>query len=244
MKALLKRVFGEAQIEAPAGALDMFELYTALLLEWNKKTNLTAITAPEDIAVKHYADSLSLLPHLGADAASLIDIGSGAGFPGVPIKILRPDIRLTLLDSLNKRALFLQELARRLGLADVQIIHARAEDAADGLWEAFDIAATRAVASLAMTSAYALPFVKPGGAYLAMKGGNPCAEIEAAREHIAKMGGEILSTKEASLPSGIKHSIVTIGKTRPTPPGCPKKLLKALKRQSANSKAQAAETAP
>lgn len=233
MKSLLNQVFGEAGIDVTELQLEMFEKYAELLLEWNQKMNLTAITQRKEIVIKHFCDSLTLIGYLGgAEDYRLIDIGSGAGFPGVPLKLMSPGLRLTLMDSLQKRVRFLCELKEVLGLADTDVIHMRAEDgASDGLYrENYDIAVSRAVAGLDILSVYALGYVKVGGRFIAMKGPDPEQEICTALGCIKKMGGEINSVKSVLLPlSDIKHSIILIDKVRETPKDYPKKLLKSLK---------------
>jgi len=225
----IAEIFGKAGITASEDLIKKFEMYTELLLEYNKKMNLTGITDKNDIAVLHYADSLTLLEYLDINA-KIIDIGSGAGFPGVPLKILRPDIGLTLLDSLKKRVNFLETLTEALGLDGVQCVHTRAEDIALNYWEHFDVAVSRAVARLDILSVYALSYVKTGGRAIAMKGPSPQDEIDRAKEYIAQMGGEISQVKGVTLPGGIKHSLVIIDKLSEAPHNLPKKLLKTIKR--------------
>lgn len=153
--------------------VEQFTLYYELLLEWNEKINLTAITEPKEVAIKHMIDSLSCLDEkVFPDGASVIDVGTGAGFPGIPLKIFRPDLKLTLLDSLNKRIKFLQEVVDRLELSEVQCIHARAEEGArnKALREKFDVAVSRAVARLQVLAEYCIPFVRVGGYFVALKG--------------------------------------------------------------------------
>ncbi|GHU53421.1 ribosomal RNA small subunit methyltransferase G [Clostridia bacterium] len=215
---------------------EQFEVYTKLLLEWNEKFNLTAITKPEEIEVKHYLDSLTLLEYADIPQnAKLIDIGTGAGFPGVPIKITRNDIELTLMDSLNKRIHFLRELTAALSLSGVTVLHARAEEAAGGeLREAFDFAVSRAVAELGLLAFYDLAYVRVGGYFLAMKGGNCEEEILRAREPIKRMGGEIADIFKFELPKGGSRTIISVGKIRQTPSEFPKNkglLMKYLKKR-------------
>lgn len=233
MKSILKQVFEESSIKATDHQLEMFEKYAELLLEWNQKINLTAITQWKEIAVKHFCDSVTLINHLrDVEDCRLIDIGSGAGFPGVPLRIMRPGLKLTLMDSLQKRVRFLCELVDALGLTDTQVIHMRAEDgASDGIHrEKYDIAVSRAVAGLDILSVYSLGYVKVGGQFIAMKGPEPEQEIRGALGCIKKMGGEINSVENVILPlNDIKHSIILIDKVRETPREYPKKLLKIIK---------------
>ncbi|MCL2699259.1 MAG: 16S rRNA (guanine(527)-N(7))-methyltransferase RsmG [Defluviitaleaceae bacterium] len=205
--------------------LDRFMAYSRLLLEWNAKTNLTAITEPKDILLKHFADSISVADFItSGQAISLLDVGTGAGFPGVPIKIMRSDIRLTLLDSLNKRITFLRALAAELALSDVEFIHVRAEDAArTQLRESFDVVVSRAVAALPALAEYCLPFVKQGGRFIAMKGPEPENEIAAAGSLIHELGGGAVSLKHITIPfTDIRHSLIIIEKQHPTPERYPR----------------------
>ena len=170
---ILKQKAIESGINLSEDQIEKLRIYYELLVEWNEKMNLTAITEPEDVALKHFCDSILLLSYADIPSgSSLIDVGTGAGFPSVPIKIVRDDIKLCLLDSLNKRLVFLQEVVDKLGLHEVTIVHSRAEDGAKDakLREQFDFATSRAVAQLNVLSEYCLPYVKVGGAFLAMKG--------------------------------------------------------------------------
>ncbi|MDR1690096.1 MAG: 16S rRNA (guanine(527)-N(7))-methyltransferase RsmG [Clostridiales bacterium] len=229
----IKKVFGAAGIEITENQLEMFARYAELLLDWNKKINLTAITEKEDIAVKHFLDSLTVLKYIKErfpDNLSLIDIGTGAGFPGLPLKIMDERINLTLMDSLLKRIRFLCEAVSVLNLEKTECVHARAEDIKPGYREAFCAAVSRAVAPLNVLSVYALAYVKVGGIFIAMKGPDCEAEVSAAKESIKKMGGEINNVFKVKLAQGsIGRSIILIDKVRQTPPDYPKKLLKGLK---------------
>ena len=167
--------------------LSRFERYYELLIEWNQKMNLTAITEPREVAVKHMVDSLSAYdPALFNGTVSIIDVGTGAGFPGLPLKIFCPDAKLTLMDSLNKRVNFLQTVVDELGLEGVSCVHARAEEGArmKQYREQFDLAVSRAVARLPILCEYCLPFVKRGGHFLALKGRAYAEEVEEAAKAI------------------------------------------------------------
>ena len=206
--------------------LSQFETYYQLLIEWNEKINLTAITDPEGVAVKHFADSLAFFEHIEniPGGASVIDIGTGAGFPGVVIKILRPDLRLTLLDSLNKRFLFLRELISQLGL-ESEFVQGRAEEHGRDpkLRETYDFAVSRAVARLNVLSEYCLPFVKPSGRFVAFKGGDCSAEVSEASRAIETLGGKLIAAHEFELPlNGGSRSLIEIEKTKPTPDKYPR----------------------
>lgn len=167
--------------------------YGNLLLEWNEKINLTAITNPEEVVYKHFLDCLLFFKNIQPqNGASIIDVGTGAGFPGIILKIARPDIKLTLLDSLNKRLVFLNEVIKELELKDITTVHSRAEDGAriPNLREKFDIATARAVAPLNILSEYCLPYVKPGGYFISLKGPTGEEEIAAASNAVKLLGGE------------------------------------------------------
>ncbi len=201
-------------------ALDRFDLYAAKLVEWNEKINLTSIIEPDQIVSKHFLDCLAVLVHLPLpQQASLIDVGTGAGFPGLVLKIARSDLKLTLLDSLNKRILFLDEIVGCLGLYNTQTIHSRAEDGGNNpaTREAFDFATARAVASLGELAEYCLPFVKKGGLFFAMKGREPEAEINAAKNAIGTLGGQFVKQIVYELPdTDITHSLILIKKISQT----------------------------
>ena len=191
--------------------------YAGLLVEWNSKMNLTAITDPEGIAVKHFFDSVypfaafekAKLPQ----GARLIDVGTGAGFPSCPLKLFRPDIELTLLDSLNKRIRFLSELSEQLGLG-AECIHGRAEELnrKEGFKGGFDAATARAVANLEKLCGYCLPFVKSGGVFVALKGSGGREELAAADKAIKKHGGEVALCEEYALPNGDGRCLIVIRK--------------------------------
>jgi len=174
--------------------------------------NLTAITNDEDFAIKHFIDSLTLLPWLDKleAKASCIDIGTGAGFPGVPLKIARPDINITLLDSLLKRVLFLRQALGELGICGVECIHARAEDFGKGKGRVYDLVMARAVARLSKLVGYALPLVKPGGIFLAMKGPDAYDEIKEAKPILDKLGAMVEGIDNINISQEIERVIVTI----------------------------------
>lgn len=193
--------------------LDKFEKYAALLVEWNQKMNLTTITEPRQIAVKHFLDSLLTLKafHIPQNAR-VIDVGTGAGFPGVPIKIARPDIDLTLLDSLHKRLTFLDALTRAVGV-NAELVHSRAEDVAKlaAFRETFDIAVSRAVAPLNVLLEYCLPFVKVGGVFVALKGSKAQLEIGSAENALEVLSGEVFKVEKFNL-KGEERNIVVVKK--------------------------------
>ena len=199
--------------------------YYELLIEWNEKMNLTALTAPEDVALKHFADSLTLLKYCEVEeGASVIDVGTGAGFPGMVIKIARPDIQLTLLDSLQKRLGFLDEVCNELGFDDVELIHSRAEDGSrTELRDSFDIAVSRAVASLNTLCEYDMPYVKVDGRFIAMKGKEAQDEMAAAENAIHTLGGELLQKHDFILGEAGERSIIEIKKIAATPDSYPRR---------------------
>ena len=208
-----------------------FAEYAKMLVEWNEKINLTAITDPEGIALKHFFDSV--YPFTLFDmpkGASVIDVGTGAGFPSCPLKIVRDDIRLTLLDSLNKRIKFLQELSATCAL-DAECIHARAEDGGHNaaLRESFDIACARAVAPMYVLAEYCLPFVRVGGAFAALKGSSGAEELDEAKEAIKRLGGKTEKVEEYTLPNGDGRTLIVVRKVAPTPAKYPRAKAKIVK---------------
>ena len=205
--------------------LAQLKQYYELLIEWNEKMNLTALTAPEDVSLKHFADSLLLLRYCDIEKeARVIDVGTGAGFPGMVIKIARPDIQLTLLDSLQKRLGFLDEVCNELGFDDVELIHSRAEDGSrTELRDSFDIAVSRAVASLNTLCEYDMPYVKVGGRFIAMKGKEAREEMSAAENAIHTLGGELLQKHDFILGEAGERSIIEIKKIAATPDAYPRR---------------------
>lgn len=205
----------ESGITLTDDQIEKLRIYYELLVEWNEKMNLTALTEPEDVALKHFCDSILLLSYADVkEGSSLIDVGTGAGFPSVPIKIVRPDIKLCLLDSLNKRLIFLQEVVDKLGLENVKIVHARAEDGARkaDLREKFDYSTSRAVAQLNVLSEYCLPYVKVNGSFLAMKGKYSEEEIDNAKSAIKTLGGKIEKVDTYNLIDTSERTIINIKK--------------------------------
>ena len=235
-KALLTEAAGKVSVTVPPEAADKLDLYAHRLVEWNEKVNLTAITEPDAIVLKHFVDSLSLLPFLPAEPFSLVDVGTGAGFPSVPLAILRGDMRLTLLDSLQKRLTFLESLCGELGLSPT-LVHARAEDAGHdpALREQFDVATARAVAAMPMLAELCLPLVRPGGRWIALKGPAGETELAAAETAIDKLGGQVAQTKSLSLPGtgavpAETRLLVFVDKVRPCAPAYPRPAAKIAKK--------------
>lgn len=212
--------------------LEKFEVYSKLLVEWNEKINLTAITDDEGIAIKHFLDSLSLLPLIPKESKTIIDVGTGAGFPGIPLKITFDKFKVTLLDSLDKRVKFLNELCANLELKDISAVHGRAEDfGVDKKYrEQYDIATARAVANLPVLMEYCLPFVKIGGIFAAMKGPDAKEELKESSKALELLGGEVLEVKSFNLPqTDYERCIILIRKCRHTPPNYPRKSGKPTK---------------
>lgn len=204
----------------------LFKQYMDMMLRYNQKINLTAITEESEIIEKHFIDSLTVLESGKIQSGCrLIDIGAGAGFPSIPIKIMNENISVTMLDALQKRVDFLREVIKELGLKDIEALHMRAEEGGQdkNLREKFDISVARAVADLAVLSEYALPFVKKGGYFIAMKGNDIEKELENAKEAIKILGGKTEKVIEILLPSGIKHSLIIIKKIDETPAKYPRK---------------------
>lgn len=204
-------------------ALDRFDTYAELLVEWNGKMNLTAITEPEEIEVKHFLDCLMLPKYFNLDyIQTVIDVGAGAGFPSVPLLIYKPDLCLTMMDAINKRLTFLDTAVHALGL-EAQLIHERAEAAGqdENYRERFDLATARAVAPMNVLAEYCLPFVKVGGYFVALKGSND--DTEEAKNAIATLGGEIVDNISYKLNGTEPRSIVVIKKISQTPTLFPRK---------------------
>ena len=208
---------GLAALNLPVEGIPALVRYGDLLIETNKVMNLTAITDPEDVATLHFLDSAALLTLESFSGKSVVDVGTGAGFPGLPLRVLEPSIRLTLLDSLNKRIQFLETVCRELDLPDVACVHARAEEFAAEHRETFDLAVSRAVAALPVLSEYCLPLVKVGGRFIAMKGPEADAEAKAAANALKKLGGRYEETRQFTLPDGSARGLVFCKKISQTP---------------------------
>lgn len=204
--------------------------YGALLEEKNKVMNLTAIKEADEVARLHFLDSAALLNLLDFRNKTVVDVGTGAGFPGLPIRLLEPSTHVTLLDSLGKRITFLQEVCTDLGLSDVACVHTRAEEFAASHRECFDTAVSRAVASLSVLSELCLPLVKKGGTFLAMKSVDSDEELSAAEHAISVLGGRVAGVRDYSIPgTDIVHRAVLVEKVKPTPKGYPRSFAKIKK---------------
>ncbi len=191
-----------------------FDRYAEMLTERNEKVNLTAITDPDEIRVKHFIDSLAAI-ELIKTGATVLDIGSGAGFPGIPLKIARDDISVTLLDSVNKKVTFMNDVIADLGLKNIEAVHARIEDFPHK--GEFDVAVSRAVAELTTLAEYALPFVKVGGTFVAYKSEKAEAEAAAAGNAVALLGGRLREIREVNVAPGLTRKLIVIDKIDPTP---------------------------
>ena len=216
----------EAGIPLTAEQIGQFSVYNEMLLDWNTRMNLTALTAPEDVAVKHIIDSLTAYDAARFDGArTLIDVGTGAGLPGIPLAVYAPHLTVTLLDSLNKRVRFLTEVTAAMGLQNVRCIHARAEEAARTAEHraAYDIVVSRAVARLPVLLEYTLPFVRVGGTLLALKGRAYAEEQKEARRAAEVLGGGRITARPVHLP-GLDdvRAILTVTKERQTPAAYPR----------------------
>lgn len=227
MEQLLIKACEALNLSINEKQVEQFIKYKDLLIEWNKKINLTAITDEKEIVLKHFIDCISLMSvYKIEDNMNIIDVGTGAGFPAVPIKIMCPDINVTLLDSLNKRINFLNELIAQLKLKKIFCIHSRAEDSGRDkkFREKYDLCVSRAVANLAVLSEYCLPFVLVGGTFISFKSVNIDDELNEAKPAIEKLGAKVESVNTVTIPySDIQHSIVVIRKIRQTPSQYPRK---------------------
>lgn len=237
-RELLKTYAADLGVVLSEEQLTQFDRYAKLLCEWNDKMNLTGITDPYGIVIRHFLDSLTLVPLL-KEGATLIDVGTGAGFPAIPAAIARPDIRVTLLDSLNKRLTFLNAVCGELGLSCVTV-HARAEDGGHNtaLREMFDVATARAVAALPTLCEYCIPFVRTGGIVVALKGPESDNELTAALRAAKTLGAAHRETLRVQVPHTPKDGeetfdrrLIVFDKTAATPKGYPRPAAKIAKKK-------------
>lgn len=231
MEEILSRGLAELGLPAAGGRLELFWRYYEYLTERNAVMNLTAIEGEEEAARLHFLDCCALLNLVDFRARRVIDVGSGAGFPGLPLRIEEPTMSLTLLDSLGKRVDFLRSACDRLGMEDVVTVCARAEEAPEGLRESYDIAVSRAVARLNVLCELCLPFVRPGGLFIAMKGPEGGAELDEAAGAIALLGGGGARVESYAVPgTQLRHTAVIIEKIAPTPERYPRRWAKISKK--------------
>lgn len=221
----LKETMETMGINITPKQIEQFYLYMKVLLEWNEKMNLTAITNPKEIIVKHFVDCSTIIREIEEDE-EIIDIGTGAGFPGIPIKILKPELKITLVDSLNKRIHFIEEVIKILNLTNIKLIHARVEDLAhqEEYREKFDKVVSRAVAPLNVLLEYTIPFLKVGGKCICMKGSNVEEEIENSKKALKVFNVEVEKKKSIVLPEiNLPRNIVSIVKKNVTAKTYPRK---------------------
>jgi len=224
LETLLQKGFEELGLTADGQALSRYRTYFEYLEEMNKVMNLTAISGEQDVGQLHFLDCAAIAAHFPLSGKWLIDVGTGAGFPGLALKIACPEIGLTLLDSLDKRINFLKSCCDKLGFEDVVCLHARAEEAPKDMRESFDYATSRAVARLNLLSELCLPLVKVGGYFVAMKGPDCQEEVNEAGRAIALLGGKLEKRIDYSIPgTDVVHSLVVIKKEKPTPPKYPRR---------------------
>ena len=229
--ALLKNTLAQSGISLPDGGAEKLAAFNAELLVVNEQMNLTAITEPSEMAEKHYADSLFGAPLL-PEGGRVLDVGSGAGFPGVPLAVARQDVEMTLLDALAKRLRFIETALQKAGIPPLVLLHGRAEQyGADPAWrESFDAVTARAVANLAALCEYCLPLVRPDGVFLAYKGPGADEEIGAAQNALKTLGGTVENVVKHTLPGGEERNILVIRKTAATPPRFPRNTKKIKER--------------
>ena len=228
MEGILRQ--GLESLGLDAAAIPLLTEFARRLLEKNQVMNLTAITEPREVATLHLLDCAYLLTAANCRGKTVVDVGTGAGFPGMPMGILEPTAQMTLLDSLGKRIDFLQETAAAMGLTNFTCVHARAEEFAVGHRESFDLAVSRAVAALPVLCELAIPLVKPDGLFLAMKSVDSDAEIDSSRGAIGQLGGKIEKPLDYTVPcTEVRHRVVIIRKVRPTPPQFPRPFAKIKK---------------
>ena len=224
LENILTEGFEKLNIIPDADAVSRYRVYYEYLEEINKVMNLTAISGEEDVARLHFLDCAAVLTEADLKGKRAIDVGTGAGFPGLALKIACPQMHLTLLDSLDKRINFLKETCAKLGFDDVSCIHARAEEAPKEYRESFDYAFSRAVARLDILCELCLPMVKTGGAFIAMKGPDFEEELNEAKKGIALLGGKVEKCVGYTIPdTDITHSLIIIRKLKPTPPKYPRR---------------------
>ena len=221
---------GLSALGLPTEGIPALERFGEMLVEKNKVMNLTAITEPADVATLHFLDSVAMLKEVDLAGKTMVDVGTGAGFPGVPLRIVCPAVRMTLLDSLNKRIDFLKEVCGELGYADVDCVHGRAEEFAAKHRESFDFATSRAVANFHLLTELCLPLVKVGGTFIAMKSVDSDEELKSAEKAISILGGRVERTVDYQIPgTDVTHRLVFIKKIKETPKKYPRAFAKIKK---------------
>ena len=224
LEEILRQGFDELGLPLDGEALRRYRIYYDNLESWNRVMNLTAITGEEDAARLHFLDCAALLREVALGGKTLIDVGTGAGFPGLALKIACPELKLTLLDSLDKRISFLRDTCEKLGFDDVELVHARAEEVPDGFRGSFDFASARAVARLNVLAELTLPYVREGGCFVAMKGPELAEELREAYVALKTLGGTAEKTFVYTIPgTDVTHSAALIRKTGPTPKKYPRR---------------------
>ena len=230
-KSLLKEKAALYGVSLDAKALERFDIYARLLVEWNEKINLTAITEPDEIVIKHFVDSLSIFSAVEIPGgAKVIDVGTGAGFPGVAMLIARPDLDITLMDSTNKKLNVIRNILENIGL-EANVVHKRAEEAGQSkdFRESYDFATARAVSNLRDLSEFCLPFVRVGGTFISMKSAKADEEIEEGKKAIAVLGGRIKEKKTFNLEDAGERTVILIEKSSSTPAKYPRPSAKMAK---------------
>ncbi|MEG2353873.1 MAG: 16S rRNA (guanine(527)-N(7))-methyltransferase RsmG [Clostridium sp.] len=224
---LLKLAFNDAGLEFTDEKYNQFMKYKDMIKEWNQKINLTAITEDEEIIKKHFIDSIKVFKYKNfINGKTILDVGTGGGFPGIPIKIANPNCKIVLLDSLNKRIIFLNEVIKELGLQNISAIHGRAEEYANQSQyrEQFDIVVSRAVANMCVLSEFCIPYVKPNGCFIALKGPAVEEELNDARNAIGILGGKLTEVQNVNIEgSELNHNLVVVKKIKTTPKQYPRK---------------------
>ena len=221
---------GLSALGLPTEGIPALERFGEMLVEKNKVMNLTAITEPADVATLHFLDSVAMLKEVDLAGKTMVDVGTGAGFPGVPLRIVCPAVHMTLLDSLNKRIDFLKEVCGELGYADVDCVHGRAEEFAAKHRESFDFATSRAVANFQLLTELCLPLVKVGGTFIAMKSVDSDEELKSAEKAISILGGRVERTVDYQIPgTDVTHRLVFIKKIKETPKKYPRAFAKIKK---------------
>ena len=231
LKGLLKEEAEMFHVKLDETALDRFDIYGKLLVEWNEKINLTAITDPEGVTIKHFLDSITIFSYVDIpEGAKIIDVGTGAGFPGLAMLIARPDLDITLMDSTKKRLTVIEDILENIGLT-ANVVHSRAEDAGQNkaYREKYDFSTARAVTNLRDLAEYCLPFVKVGGSFVPMKSAKTEEEIAEGKKAIQVLGGQIVKVNSFDLLDCGERTIINVKKISPTPAKYPRSSAKMAK---------------